>query len=598
MMKIGFLEISPIFSNQIKIPYSTGVIWSHCITNDKIKKEISFNMDHWIYTFDKSPEDISENLKCCNVICASNFVWNQNINRKICELVKKKNENCLIIYGGLGTPNADRCKSFLENNPFIDILVHGEGEFTLEEILLSIIDKKDFRCINGITTKTFSTQPRTRVKNIDNMPSPYLNGLFDELIRSKTHSYEFEALVEPVRGCPYSCSFCEIGDRYFTKLSKQSNNKIFKEIDWVSKNNIEYLHIIDNNFGMFPDHYDITNHIIDANKKNNFPKALNITWAKNKKKLLFDIAADLQKAGMQKGVTIALQSMNHDTLRAIKRSNIDLKNLKELIDKFETMGIPTYIEIILGLPEETYNSFKNGIFELLDDLNYKSYVGIYAMSALPNTDFYDKNYIKKYDLKFADTCPAFYHHDNDRELLKSETERMVVGSKTLSFDEYLDILLFRWFIMTFHFLGWTRIISFDLKKHYNISIRDFYESLFTYINNYDGLLNTELNITKKMLFDVFDKKEPWGRKVEDVSNIYWEYEEATSIVIAKNKLKFYDEISSFLRSNNLYNGNMLEKQIHKMKDPYIHYNADIEKWAKECLWWGRRNETYFIKDSV
>ena len=25
------------------------------------------------------------------------------------------------------------------------------------------------------------------------------------------------------------------------------------------------------------------------------------------------------------------------------------------------------------------------------------------------------------------------------------------------------------------------------------------------------------------------------------------------------------------------------------------YNGNIEKWAVECLWWGRRNESFFNK---
>ena len=60
------------------------------------------------------------------------------------------------------------------------------------------------------------------------MPSPYLNGLFDQIVKHKSHSYNFEALIEPTRGCPYTCTFCEIGDTYFTKIKKQSTNKIFK----------------------------------------------------------------------------------------------------------------------------------------------------------------------------------------------------------------------------------------------------------------------------------------------------------------------------------------------------------------------------------
>ena len=50
------------------------------------------------------------------------------------------------------------------------------------------------------------------------MPSPYLDGLFDKLVEDKDHDYDFEGAIETVRGCPYRCTFCDIGDLYFQKI--------------------------------------------------------------------------------------------------------------------------------------------------------------------------------------------------------------------------------------------------------------------------------------------------------------------------------------------------------------------------------------------
>ena len=60
------------------------------------------------------------------------------------------------------------------------------------------------------------------------MPSPYLDGLFDKLTLSSDET--FEAPIESVRGCPYQCTFCEIGDKYFQKIARQSNKKVFLEL--------------------------------------------------------------------------------------------------------------------------------------------------------------------------------------------------------------------------------------------------------------------------------------------------------------------------------------------------------------------------------
>ena len=47
------------------------------------------------------------------------------------------------------------------------------------------------------------------------MPSPYLNGLMDRFVDKWKDKYVFTATVESVRGCPYRCTYCEIGDLYF-----------------------------------------------------------------------------------------------------------------------------------------------------------------------------------------------------------------------------------------------------------------------------------------------------------------------------------------------------------------------------------------------
>ncbi len=38
MYKISFLELSDITANQVKLPYSTGLIWGYCRLNPTIKE--------------------------------------------------------------------------------------------------------------------------------------------------------------------------------------------------------------------------------------------------------------------------------------------------------------------------------------------------------------------------------------------------------------------------------------------------------------------------------------------------------------------------------------------------------------------------------
>ncbi len=596
-MQIGFLELSHVFSNQAKLPYSTGCVWSYCRLNPIINSNYIFSAKDWYYVLDDDfcADTIVDNLKHIDVLGVSYFVWNVRASDEICKKLKQVNPNVIIVYGGLGMPKHGRCQQFLDDRPFVDVIVHNEGELVFENLLVTIAEGRDIKTVNGISTRDFVNPLERRIRNIAEMPSPYLDGLFDELMAVKNHSHNVEAILEPNRGCPYTCTFCEVGDKFFSKVERQPLEKVFAEIDWVSKYKIDYMHVVDNNFGMFSNHMDITEYIINKRDMEGYPNALNITWAKNKKPFLFDIAKKMHEAKLNKGVTIALQSMHPPTLKAIERPGPEQATLKETVDLLRQLKVPAYVELILGLPEESLQSFKDGLYTLIDDIGYNEYTTINNLVVLPNTPFGDPEYIKKYDLTIAQTAPAFVHHEQPTEKIMQETNDIVIASSTMTVDDYVDMTVWKWFMLATHFLGWTRLVAIELKKH-GITGRQFYDNLFEYSMNNDTILNKEHAITRDLFKRVLDREVPWGRKNTDVSNIYWEYEESTALVIAQNKDLFYEQLTDYIKQ--YYNvpnlQDIVDRQYHKMKDPYTVYNGDLELWCKECMWWGRRIERFFV----
>ncbi len=598
MKKIGFLELSNVFANQAKLPYSTGCVWSYCIQNKLIADSISFDCKDWHYILDEESnyKVIADSLLHCDIVGVSYFVWNSSISDKICKTLKALKPNITIVYGGLGIPRPEAIQEFLLQHDYVDYAVHNEGEYSFELLLLYLTDNISIDQLKGISSRNISYTPISRVKDINAMPSPYLNGLFDNLISSKAHSYNFEGIIEPERGCPYSCTFCEVGDSYFTKIAKHDIGKILSEIDWLSNNKVEYVHIVDNNFGMYKDHLDIAKYLVRNRDLYGYPSALNITWAKNKKEHLYDIADLLQREKLNKGVTIALQSLNPSTLKAIKRSNSDLANLSDILATLNKLRIPAFIELIIGLPEETVESFKDGIYYLLDEIGYVEYMTINNMIVLPNSPFSEYEYLQKYDIKTSRTAPLFAHHSQPEHKLLEEYNLVVTQTSSMSFQEYVELNLWKWFMLSTHFLGWTRVISKQLKDN-GISYRSFYEKLFEHIkSSTNSLLHSEFVKTEKSIISFFTNNSPWGRKMPDISNLYWEYEEATAIAIAQNKKQFYNELSLYLSNSypNLDISNIITSQSNKMKDPYIEYGGDLERWCIECMWWGRRVERFFV----
>ncbi|MDA7811680.1 radical SAM protein [Candidatus Pelagibacter sp.] len=656
---IYLFEIEDVIANQAKLPYRTGLIWSYCQEIDQIK--INYKLDGW-YWFrdeDNTIDNIFKKIDNPSVVAFSCFVWNWNWNIQLAEKIKKKWPKCLIIIGGWQPPISDRSKGFFQKYPYIDFICHGEGEFTFADILIeNLKEKPNFKNILGcsipgrllndrkdveilevkdglkITNSkkineiglldTYVTKPRPRIDHLAQMPSPYLNGLFDDLIIEC--KYELEATIETTRGCPFGCTFCEIGTKYLQKIKTPTVEKVFREIDWLSKNKIVFVYNADSNFGMLNEHLEITEYLISQKKKTGYPEKHRVDWAKIHGDKVIKLAKLFYNAGMDKGITIALQSLNPKTLEAVKRKNMDDGKLSEFLKKYNQADLPSYMEIILGLPEESKDSFIDGVCKVME-LGQHNYIGIYPLTALPNTPFGDPEYIKRYNLKIIETYPAFSHVDvsNQNEF---EREKMVVGNNEMDVEGYKEAQIYRWMFMFAHYLGYTQYISRFLNIYKNLSYKNFYLDLMNFFINSEKsiFLKNEVNETKKSLEIYMNCKGGLGRVVDDVrKNFAWDFEEATAINIIKNKDIFYNEIKFFLNKYSL-DEKLTNELIRYQKDtiidpnkeyPFVvetnynfyevinysaklkeesnryqingkNYNGDVFEWGKETLWWGRR----------
>ena len=202
LFKVNSSQFNYRYGDQIHFPYSVARLVSYI----KSKENISSN-----FKFEKTfifRDKIDEYIKLCNetdILLCSCYVWNWEITKYLAKEVKRINPKCLIIFGGPQTP--DRADNFFENHPFVDIIVHGEGEYILENILNAYSKDKDFSEIKGIETKKFKNPPQPRITELNSLPSPYLTNIVWKLVE-KTDGIKYIAAWETNRGCPYPCTFC------------------------------------------------------------------------------------------------------------------------------------------------------------------------------------------------------------------------------------------------------------------------------------------------------------------------------------------------------------------------------------------------------
>ena len=123
-----------------------------------------------------------------DVVGFSTYVWNAQISLESARRLKRANPDQLVIFGGPHVP--DHAESFLRANPFIDLVVHNEGERTFVDILQRL-PGRDWSGIRGISYlaadgQFVRTPPVERMKNLEELPSPFINGMFDELIAKQS----------------------------------------------------------------------------------------------------------------------------------------------------------------------------------------------------------------------------------------------------------------------------------------------------------------------------------------------------------------------------------------------------------------------------
>ena len=349
---------------------------------------LSTNLEIDILMLESSLEEVVSEIDdpfCVGIAC---YCWNFLGSVDISRMIKKK-WDCPVVWGGPQVPSRPhRIQGFMDKYKCVDILVHGEGELTFASLAYKLMMGEDLDKCSGISFRSgdsvITTPSRDKTRDLSVIPSPYLNGIFDEVL-NRYRSNIVGALWETNRGCPFRCTFCDWGSALVNKVNYFDIERVKKEIEWVSRKRIHYVYATDANFGIKVDRdLDISSFFVEQAALRGFPNTLILNWTKNSHKNIVKIADVLLQGGIITNVTLSYQSLNPAVLDAIERDNIKPDYLIELKHEFHERAIPTYSELILGLPEETFESFIEGL-ESSISTNIYDQTMIYLCCVLENT---------------------------------------------------------------------------------------------------------------------------------------------------------------------------------------------------------------------
>jgi len=611
------------------VPIGIGYIGSFLkqeIKDVDIELRLEVDAEEIFSTIDKWKPD---------VVGLSNYLWNASLSNLICDYAKKLNQDTLCILGGpefpAGTgsrkientsiePTYDKCLKYLIDRPSVDFFAYTDGEVAFVEIVEKFIENKfsvKLMKNEDIPIKGCASMSKDKSKLLigdyifrigmkgsvksegrDVVPSPYTSGLLDKFLDGT-----FQPAFETSRGCPFLCTFCDQGideskiTAFSTKRLAEEMNYVGEKISKIEKG-IQTIYIFDSNWGLFQKDIDLADHIRKVMDKYDWPKFIYATTPKSKRENILRIDDKLKN---RVGVGLAMQSMNTDVLKKIKRKNFEIWEQIDHIKAIQKRGKTANTELIIPLPGETKETYFEAIKFLMDN---GVMTNTYTLMMLCGAELGRDAAIKKFDMesKFRILPKQFGEY---RKKKVFEIEQVCVSTNTMNFENYLICRNYSFILKVL-----TQQIFAPIQKlaqKFDLSWYEITREVANVLDNknytgnfkklYDGFCNesfTELFESKEKAETFYNKPENYEALVqgdigENLSEkyvgqafLYYDSILTTLFYVIRNKLnKNYTEESNLIINSaekwlkNLY---MIDEIFDENKSPqqYNHYELKID----------------------
>lgn len=273
-------------------------------------------------------------------------IWNIEQTLIITKRLKALAPQTTIILGG---PEVwTEPEQILSENPQLDLIVIGEGEYTFKELLEEYSKgSRQWEKISGLAFRQgesfVRTPARKFIADLNLLPFPYPEDLAE--FRRKLVYYETS------RGCPNHCQYC---------LSANERGVRFLGLDRVKAELLKFINagiaqvkLVDRSFNCdIKRAKEIWGFLLEHQGSTNFH---------------FEIAGDLLDdesidilSNAPRGLfqfEIGVQSTNEETLRLITR-HMDFEKLRRQVSRLHRKSkVFIHLDLIAGLPGEDYHSF-------------------------------------------------------------------------------------------------------------------------------------------------------------------------------------------------------------------------------------------------
>jgi len=476
---LGDLTYTTVTLATEAFPLNVGYVASYC--KKLFGDDVEITLFKYIDEIDKA---VNENPP--DILGLSNYCWSHNVSYEIFKMCKKTNPNVVTIWGGPNFPiDFPSQKKFMERYKEVDIYVPTEGEIGFSNVVKKVLESNSIdevkqkitqNPIDGCVSRNEQGQiqctiPTLRISSLDEIPSPYLNGMMTKFFDGK-----LTPMLQTNRGCPFHCTFCTDGRDEVNKVNSFDIKRVQSEIQYIAEHipkNTHSLHISDLNFGMYPRDIEICESLAKIQEKFGYPKYIKCTTGKNQKDKIIKAIKKLNKSLR---VTMSVQSLDPDVLNNIRRDNISVDHMLALYPAIKEADLQTTSEVILGLPGETYS---NHIQTLRDLIRAKmDEIVVHTCMLLDGSEMNLPEERKKWGMKtkFRALQRDFAELSSGKKVI--EYEEVVVGSNTMTFEEYIKLR-----ILAFIIFVTNQGIVFDaiqkLLREQDIDVFELYYGMLT-----------------------------------------------------------------------------------------------------------------------
>lgn len=323
-----------------------------------------------------------------DIIGATAVTMNFYSAQKALKKAKEINPELITIMGG---PHVSFTPELtLRQHPEIDLLVLGEGEGTIANLVPVLKDRKKWNQVQGIAFcdqgQVIRTLPRGLIQDLNTLPLPARH----LLPMSKYLALGFPVSIITSRGCPNKCIFCQGRRMVGQKVRYRDPEKIIEEIRSLLKAGFTRINFADDFFTSNKRRVkEVCTLILE--------EGLEFKWSAFAR--VDSVNQECLELMLRAGcdtVSFGVESGDEEMLRRI-RKRISRKQVEEAVSLCKKVGMKCLISFIAGLPGEDHKSLQTTHdFALNLKERYDVIFGYHLLAPFPGTTLREQ--IQDFDL--------------------------------------------------------------------------------------------------------------------------------------------------------------------------------------------------------